>query len=66
MKILARILALMVMVFFIGCATQGGGAGGAGGASGAASAPAKSSNGGDKLSKEDFKKMGIEETYENR
>ena len=51
MKTIVRILGLIAIVFFIGCATGGGSSGG-------------DSSGG--LSDADFKRMGVAETHEDR
>ncbi len=56
MKMMARIIAVMFVLMLIGCA---GGAGGGGSSSGSSYSAPSSGKG---LSKEQLKKMGIEET----
>ncbi|MDP6231192.1 MAG: hypothetical protein QF913_03345 [Nitrospinaceae bacterium] len=53
MKIVVRLLALVVMIAFVGCTTTGGGSSSSGGS-------------GAKLSDADFKKIGVAETYDKR
>ncbi len=53
MKIVVRLLALVVMIAFVGCTTTGGGSSSSGGS-------------GAKLSEADFKRIGVAETYDKR
>ena len=53
MKIVVRLLALVVMIAFVGCTTTGGGSSSSGGS-------------GAKLSDADFKRIGVAETYDKR
>ena len=53
MKIVVRLLALVMIIAFVGCTTTGGGATSSGGS-------------GAKLSDADFKRMGVAETYDKR
>jgi len=53
MKIVVRLLALVVMIAFVGCTTTGGGSSSSGGS-------------GAKLSDTDFKRIGVAETYDKR
>ncbi len=53
MKIVVRLLALVVMIAFVGCTTTGGGSSSSGGS-------------GAKLSDVDFKRIGVAETYDKR
>ena len=53
MKIVVRLLALVVMIAFVGCTTTGGGSSSSGGS-------------GAKLSAADFKRIGVAETYDKR
>lgn len=55
MKIMVRLLALMVILAFAGCATEGGGAAGTTG-----SETVK------KLTDEDYNRIGVKEVYEKR
>ncbi len=59
MNILFRVLAVIAILFLVGCETTGGSSGGGGG-----SPASVSSSGG--LSDEALVKMGIKETYEKR
>lgn len=61
MSMMIRSLLVLLIVFCLGCATQGGGASGGGGGS----APAPASGKG-MLTDDDYKRIGIKETYENR
>lgn len=54
MKIIVRLLALVLMIAFVGCAAGGGGG----------SSSSSSSSGG--LSNADLDRMGIRETYDRR
>ncbi len=53
MKSVIRLMALIVMVFFIGCATGGGGKSSGGSAGGG-------------WTDADLERMGVKETYNNR
>ncbi len=59
MNILFRVLAVIAIMFLVGCETTGGASGGGGG-----SAVSSSSDGG--LTDEQLVKMGIKETYDKR
>lgn len=58
MNILFRVLAVIAIMFLVGCETTGGASGGGG------SAVSSSSDGG--LTDEQLVKMGIKETYDKR
>lgn len=59
MNILGRIMAVLAIFMLVGCATSGGGGG---------SSSASSSGGGSgkMLTDEDYKRIGVAETYETR
>jgi len=59
MNIIGKILAVLVVLVMVGCASGGGSSSG-----GSSSSSSSSSSGG--LSDEDLKRMGITETYGNR
>jgi len=63
MSMMIRSLLVLLIVFCLGCATQGGGASAGGGGSAPAPAPA---SGKGMLTDDDYKRIGIKETYENR
>ncbi len=58
MNILLRVLAVIAILFLVGCGTTGGGGGGG------SPAASTSSDGG--LTEEQLSKMGIKETYNKR
>ncbi len=60
MNIIGKILAVFVVLVFVGCASSGGSS------SGGSSAPAASSSSSGGLSDADLKRMGVSETYGNR
>ncbi|MEE9258892.1 MAG: hypothetical protein V3U37_05075 [Nitrospinaceae bacterium] len=59
MNILFRVLAVIAILFLVGCGTTGGASGGGGG-------PAVSSSSDGGLTAEQLEKMGIKETYDKR
>jgi len=60
MNILFRVLAVIAILFLVGCGTTGGASSGGGGS------PASVSSDGGGLTDEQLSKMGIKETYNKR